>query len=85
MSYVHSTSSEMSKDYLAVERRYNYTTPKSFLEQIALYQKLLALKTQENVNSIKRLAVGLEKIEDASEQVDGMQEELAAKEASFVS
>jgi len=34
-----------STEYLAVERRYNYTTPKSFLELIYLYKSMLAKKT----------------------------------------
>ena len=34
MAYVHSSVNEMSKVYLANERRYNYTTPKSFLELV---------------------------------------------------
>lgn len=34
MSYVHLSVNEMSKTYLTNERRYNYTTPKSFLELV---------------------------------------------------
>ena len=34
MAFVHSSVNEMSKVYLANERRYNYTTPKSFLELV---------------------------------------------------
>ena len=34
MSYVHGSVNDMSKIYLANERRYNYTTPKSFLELV---------------------------------------------------
>ena len=34
MSYVHTSVNEESQLYLANERRYNYTTPKSFLEQV---------------------------------------------------
>lgn len=35
MSYVHTSVNEESQLYLANERRYNYTTPKSFLEQVS--------------------------------------------------
>lgn len=35
MSFVHSSVNEMSQQYLANERRYNYTTPKSFLELVS--------------------------------------------------
>lgn len=34
MAYVHLSVNEMSKQYLLNERRYNYTTPKSFLELV---------------------------------------------------
>jgi dynein heavy chain len=35
MAYAHSSVNDMSKIYLANERRYNYTTPKSFLELVS--------------------------------------------------
>jgi hypothetical protein len=35
MAYVHKSVNEMSKQYLTNERRYNYTTPKSFLELVS--------------------------------------------------
>ena len=35
MAFVHGSVNEMSKVYLANERRYNYTTPKSFLELVS--------------------------------------------------
>jgi len=35
---VHKKVNEISQTYLTNERRYNYTTPKSFLEQIKLYE-----------------------------------------------
>ena len=37
MAYVHGSVNEMSKQYLANERRYNYTTPKSFLELVSYH------------------------------------------------
>lgn len=39
MSFVHTSVNEESQLYLANERRYNYTTPKSFLEQVCSRQK----------------------------------------------
>lgn len=47
MAYVHTSVNTISKAYLANERRYNYTTPKSYLEQISLYAKLVNNKVQE--------------------------------------
>lgn len=69
MSYVHTTVNEMSKTYLATERRYNYTTPKTFLEQIKLYQNLLAKKRMELVAKIERLENGLMKLQSTASQV----------------
>ena len=36
MAFVHTSVNHMSHEYLLSERRYNYTTPKSFLEQVRL-------------------------------------------------
>lgn len=69
MSYVHKTVNEMSKVYLATERRYNYTTPKTFLEQIKLYQNLLAKKRRELIAKIERLENGLMKLQSTASQV----------------
>lgn len=71
MAYVHTTVNEMSKVYLATERRYNYTTPKTFLEQIKLYQSLLAKKRAELVAKIERLENGLMKLQSTASQVQG--------------
>jgi len=39
---VHKKVNDVSQTYLTNERRYNYTTPKSFLEQIKLYEVIAA-------------------------------------------
>ncbi len=59
----------MSLLYLQNERRYNYTTPKSFLEQIALYQKLLNQKHNDLLAKMQRLENGLEKLKSTASQV----------------
>ncbi|NWR46185.1 DYH17 protein, partial [Regulus satrapa] len=80
MSFVHTSSKEMSKTYLAVERRYNYTTPKTFLEQIKLYQNLLADKRSKLFASIERLEKGLMKLQSTASQVDELKAMLAVQE-----
>ncbi|KAM7035687.1 dynein axonemal heavy chain 17 [Acridotheres tristis] len=80
MSFVHTSSKEMSKIYLAVERRYNYTTPKTFLEQIKLYQNLLADKRSKLSASIDRLEKGLMKLQSTASQVDDLKAMLAVQE-----
>lgn len=69
MSFVHSSVNELSQEYMAVEKRYNYTTPKSFLEQITLYQNLLQRKFVDLQGSITRLENGLEKLRSTAAQV----------------
>ena len=41
---VHTSVGVISEEYLKTERRYNYTTPKSFLELISFYKHLLKLR-----------------------------------------
>lgn len=80
MAYVHTSVNTMSKAYLQIERRYNYTTPKSFLEQIALYMKLLNQKHEELSSKILRLENGLEKLNSTAKQVDELKKTLAIQE-----
>ena len=69
MSHVHKSVNEISQHFLMNERRYNYTTPKSFLEQITLYQNLLSKKNTELQAKIVRLENGLEKLRSTASQV----------------
>ena len=58
------------------ERRDNYTTPKSFLELIALYKKLLVEKTANARSEKVRLETGLVKLRSSAAQVAEMQVQL---------
>lgn len=69
MAFVHTSVNKMSGIYLLNERRYNYTTPKSFLEQINLYSKLLRTTAADVIAKTKRLQVGLKRLVGTSEQV----------------
>ncbi|XP_064890570.1 dynein axonemal heavy chain 9 isoform X1 [Columba livia] len=80
MAYVHTSVNEISRLYLSNERRYNYTTPKSFLEQIKLYQNLLLKKGKDLKARMERLENGLEKLKSTSAQVDELKARLAAQE-----
>ena len=70
MGFVHQSVNQMSQQYLQNERRYNYTTPKSFLEQIKLYQNLLTKKNDELQSKIVRLENGIEKLRSTATQVN---------------
>ncbi|NWR75951.1 DYH9 protein, partial [Centropus unirufus] len=83
MAYVHTSVNEVSRLYLSNERRYNYTTPKSFLEQIKLYQSLLLKKGKDLKAKMERLENGLEKLNSTSAQVDELKAKLAAQEVEL--
>lgn len=73
----------MSRVYLQNERRYNYTTPKSYLEQISLYSKLLRMKNAELSGKVDRLQNGLAKLRSTAEQVDDLKAKLAIQEVEL--
>ena len=70
MANTHKSVNKMSIQYLTNERRYNYTTPKSFLEQITLYKTLLGQKHAELMQKMSRLENGLEKLKSTAQQVN---------------
>ena len=55
--------------YKATNGRFVYTTPKSYLELLKLYEMMLARKREESANAIDRLANGLAKLRDTAEAV----------------
>uniref|UniRef100_H2ZKB7 AAA+ ATPase domain-containing protein n=1 Tax=Ciona savignyi TaxID=51511 RepID=H2ZKB7_CIOSA len=83
MSYVHTSVNQTSKMYLANDRRYNYTTPKSFLEQIKLYESLLGVKGKELQAKMERLENGLTKLQSTAAQVDDLKAKLASQEVEL--
>ncbi|VDD79742.1 unnamed protein product [Mesocestoides corti] len=80
MSYVHKSVNEMSEKYLLYEKRYNYTTPKSFLEQIHLYKNMLNKRAKAIQEKVSRLENGLQKLGSTSKQVDELKAKLATQE-----
>lgn len=84
MAYVLGSVNEISQTYLANEKRYNYTTPKSFLELIALYSKLLIEKTNDNQQRILRLDNGLIRLAQCAEQVDSLKVNFKISDFHFV-
>lgn len=59
MAEVHLSIGEANVDFLKMERRYNYTTPTSFLELISFYRLLLDKKRDKITDQIERLEIGL--------------------------
>lgn len=83
MAYAHTSVNTMSKHFLQNERRYNYTTPKSYLEQISLYAKLLKMKSVELRAKVERLENGLDKLRTTATQVDDLKLKLAVQEVEL--
>ncbi len=79
MAYVHMSVNQTSKEYLTNERRYNYTTPKSFLEQIKLYHSLLGQRSKDLTTKMERLENGLQKLNSTSTQVINIHKQAATK------
>ncbi|MEL6741678.1 MAG: hypothetical protein AAFP26_13560, partial [Planctomycetota bacterium] len=68
MAHAHETVGEAGVGYRRNERRQNYTTPKSFLEQIDLYRHLIGRTSRELRAKMERLENGLAKLHSTSEQ-----------------
>ncbi|XP_023385619.1 dynein heavy chain 9, axonemal [Pteropus vampyrus] len=83
MAFVHTSVNETSQSYLSNEQRYNYTTPKSFLEFIRLYQSLLRRNGKELKTKMERLENGLLKLHSTAAQVDDLKAKLATQEVEL--
>ncbi|XP_033278738.2 dynein axonemal heavy chain 9 isoform X2 [Orcinus orca] len=83
MAFVHTSVNHTSQSYLSNEQHYNYTTPKSFLEFIRLYQSLLCRNRRELKSKMERLENGLLKLHSTSAQVDDLKAKLAAQEVEL--
>ena len=78
-SELHKSIKEFNDSYFKSERRYNYTTPKSFLELVKYFQELIARKDGDIINQIQRLEKGLLVVANASESIAGLKKEIEEK------
>ena len=67
---------KVAQAYFASDRRYVYTTPKSYLELLKLYKGMLQRKRDESAAAIDRLSNGLRKLKDTAAVVSVIEEEL---------
>lgn len=79
MANVHLSIDEANQKYKEKERRYNYTTPTSFLELIQFYKGLLGRKRGVIDDQIGRLEQGLNIMQRTTERVDLLRKELDIK------
>ena len=75
MAKEHLSVAKMSQHYLATQRRYNYVTPKSYLELILFFKYLLGSKRGNLQRLINRLYVGLSTLRKTSDDVAELQKD----------
>ena len=83
MAFVHGSVSDTCRSMLLNEGRYAYTTPKSYLEQLQLFVRLLDRQTSLLRAKVERLENGLDRLRVASLQVDDLKEVLAVQEVEL--
>ena len=76
MAHVHLSVGKISQQYKTEKRRFNYVTPKSFLELIAFYKTLLDRKTTAIMTLIDRLDIGLSIIKKTNDDVAELRKDL---------
>ena len=79
MAETHGSIDEANVIFRKLERRNNYTTPKSFLELISFYKTLLEEKRGQIDKQIKRYLLGLQILAETKSKVEGLQDELKDK------
>jgi dynein heavy chain len=79
MPYSFIQVNQEAKRFLELERRFVYTTPKSFLELLKLYSELLHRKVAEAEVGIDRLFNGLQRLKETAESVVRIEFELKEK------
>jgi len=66
---IHTSVEDMAARFWHSLRRRIYTTPKSYLDLISLYMKVLEAKRHEFETNRSRLAIGLKKLNDTNEEI----------------
>uniref|UniRef100_A0A8B9L8A4 Dynein, axonemal, heavy chain 1 n=1 Tax=Astyanax mexicanus TaxID=7994 RepID=A0A8B9L8A4_ASTMX len=73
---IHQMVAQKCEQYRAELSRYNYVTPKSYLELLSIFSNLIGRKKQELHGARQRMKTGLDKLLSTAEDVSKMQEEL---------
>lgn len=79
MAEVHTSIDEANIRFLKYERRYNYTTPKSFLELINFYKKVLSEKRDSINVLINNYEMGLKILAETKMKVEYLEQDLKVK------
>lgn len=81
---IHTSVEEASDEFFQSLRRRVYTTPKSYLDLISLYLKVLEIKRAEFQQNKTRLAVGLKKLNDTNTNIAELRIKLADMQPKLV-
>ena len=76
MAEEHLSVTDLSKRYYETQGRYNYVTPKSYLELIGFYKYMLDIKRADVMRLIDRLDVGLSTLRKTAADVAELQIDL---------
>ncbi|KAI7806173.1 dynein axonemal heavy chain 11 [Triplophysa rosa] len=83
MAQAHVDAKRVSEHYCRNERRHIYSTPRSFLEQLRLYQSLLEKRERELQLRRDRLRAGLQKLKMTASQVEDLTLKLNSQEVEL--
>ena len=81
--YIHCTVEQISIDYRTQLNRYNYVTPTSYLQLLAIFIKLLTKKRDE-ISKKMKLQNGINTLEAASKAVGELRIELEEKQPRLI-
>ncbi|ESN99020.1 hypothetical protein HELRODRAFT_162498 [Helobdella robusta] len=84
MAVVHDSVAQICLEYFECYRRSCHVTPKSFLNFLKTYKTLYSERFKNSNQLLDRMQTGLEKLEEASESVNQLSEELKMKEKELV-
>ncbi|KAL3266450.1 hypothetical protein HHI36_010622 [Cryptolaemus montrouzieri] len=73
---MHASVVEASELYRQELSRYNYVTPTSYLELLSSYSHLINIRKNALLEGTSRLRIGLEKLQNTSEEVKVLQDNL---------
>nr|XP_033343017.1 dynein heavy chain 7, axonemal [Megalopta genalis] len=76
--FFHTSTQELTQEFLKKAKRHNHVTPTSYLELIQTFEGLLARKRRQALEGKKRYEAGLERLDSTHKQVEKMQEILVA-------
>ncbi|XP_015178312.1 PREDICTED: dynein heavy chain 7, axonemal, partial [Polistes dominula] len=82
--FFHTSTQDLSKEFLKKAKRHNYVTPTSYLELINTFKDLLGKKRKEVIEGKRRYEAGLEKLDSTHRQVEKMQEILVALQPKLI-